>query len=129
MGLRASPICRGHGHVRKGELTWEFDIRPTPLARTYSLRLKFKKGGAPEVYVLKPDLNALAEGRWLPHVYSNRPIRLCLHYPRNQEWTPRQSIADTIVPWTYLWLAYFEDWLLSGEWKGGGKHPGEDNES
>lgn len=129
MRLRASPICRGRGLVRRGELTWEFDVRPTPLARTYSVLLRFRKGEAPEVFVLKPDLNALAGGRWLPHVYSSRPVRLCLHYPKYQEWSPMQSIADTIVPWTYLWLAYFEDWLLTDEWKGGGKHPGEEDES
>jgi hypothetical protein len=25
--------------------------------------------------------------------------------------------------WTYLWLWYFEDWLASGVWKGGCRHP------
>lgn len=29
----------------------------------------------------------------------------------------------TVVPWTSLWLFYFEDWLDSGEWRGGGMHP------
>jgi hypothetical protein len=28
------------------------------------------------------------------------------------------------VPWTALWLFYFEEWLVSNEWKGGGEHPG-----
>jgi hypothetical protein len=32
-------------------------------------------------------------------------------------------IDDTIVPWVYLWLAYFEEWLWSDDWKGGGEHP------
>jgi hypothetical protein len=32
-------------------------------------------------------------------------------------------IDKTIVPWCYLWLFYFEDWLATGEWKGGGIHP------
>lgn len=31
-----------------------------------------------------------------------------------------------IVPWTSLWLYFFEDWLATDEWKGGGKHPAED---
>ena len=30
---------------------------------------------------------------------------------------------QTVVPWTSLWLFYFEDWLASNEWKGGGEHP------
>ncbi len=129
MRLRASPICRGRGLVRRGELTWEFDIRPTPLGRTYAMLLRYGKHRMPEVLVLAPDLNALAEGRRLPHVYSSKPVRLCLHYPKHDEWSPAYSIADTIVPWAYLWLAYFEDWLLTDEWKGGGKHPGEEDES
>lgn len=129
MRLRASPICRGHGSVRRGELTWEFEIRPTPLGRIYTMRLKYRRHGTPDVFVVAPDLNSLAEGRRLPHVYSNKPVRLCLHYPKHEEWSPGHSIADTIVPWAYLWLAYFEDWLLSDEWKGGGKHPGEEDDS
>jgi len=129
MRLRASPICHGQGLVRRGILTWKFDIRPTPLSRTYAMLLKYRKQGSPEVYVLAPDLNILAEGRRLPHVYSNKPVKLCLHYPKREEWSPAHSIADTIVPWAYLWLTYFEDWLLSDEWKGGGKHPGEEDES
>jgi hypothetical protein len=31
----------------------------------------------------------------------------------------------TIVPWAVLWLYFFEEWLRSGEWLGGGEHPGE----
>lgn len=129
MRLRGCPICRGHGLVRRGELTWIFDVRPTPLSRTYRVRLQFNKCESPKVVVLEPNLNQLAEGRRLPHVYSTKPVRLCLHYPKNEEWSRADSIADTIVPWTYLWLAYFEDWLMTDEWKGGGKHPGEDDES
>ena len=34
-------------------------------------------------------------------------------------------IDQTIVPWTILWLFYFEEWLDSNEWKGGGVHPKE----
>jgi len=33
----------------------------------------------------------------------------------------------TIIPWTHLWLIYFEEWIVSDGWKGGGKHPGEDD--
>ena len=73
--------------------------------------------------VVSPDLNELADGRHLPHVYSTKPVRLCLFDPQTAEWSPGASIADTIVPWTYEWLFYFEEWLVSDEWKGGGRHP------
>lgn len=125
--LKSSPICRGSGQVRNGELTWEFNARPHPLSRSYQLRIRFKERGIPDVFVLSPNLNQLAAGRNLPHVYSTQPVRLCLHFPRYDEWTLDKSIAETIVPWAYLWLMYFEHWLATDEWQGGGKHPGEND--
>lgn len=73
--------------------------------------------------VVAPDLAALAEGRALPHVYEQRPPKLCLYLPRTGEWHEGKRIVDTIVPWSILWLFCFEDWLFSGEWAGGGQHP------
>ena len=32
----------------------------------------------------------------------------------------RDANRQTIVPWTALWLFYFEEWLTSDDWKGGG---------
>lgn len=125
--LKASPVCRGGGQVHRGQLVWEFDARPTPLSRTYRIRIRCEKFGAPQVTVLSPNLNELAAGRRLPHVYSTKPVRLCLHVPKSDEWTLDKAIADTIVPWTYLWLLYFEHWLATDEWHGGGKHPGEED--
>src|SRR5687768_3036319 len=121
--LKSSQISQGRGCVRSGELTWEFDVRPHPLSRTYSLRIRFRKVGAPKVFVLNPNLNELAGGRRLPHVYSIKPVRLCLYFPDDNEWTPDKSISETIVPWAYLWLLYFEHWLATDEWQGGGTHP------
>lgn len=124
--LRSSQICRGNGSVKNGKLVWTFEVRPTLLGRAYSVRIEYKKFGYPNVFVLNPNLNELANYRHLPHVYSNDPVQLCLHFPRNEEWTSSKSIADTIIPWCYLWLNYFECWLTTDEWQGGGKHPGED---
>lgn len=125
--LKSSAICRGHGSVRRGELTWEFDMRPSPLSRVYRLRIRQRKYDSPDVYVVSPNLNNMANGRKLPHVYSQKPVRLCLHFPKYDQWTLDKSIAETIVPWAYLWLLYFEHWLATDEWQGGGKHPGDDD--
>jgi hypothetical protein len=127
--LKSSPICRGHGRVHKGALVWEFDALPTPLSRLYRLRICQRKNQYPEVFVLNPSLTVLANGKQLPHVYSEKPVKLCLHFPSYNEWTFDKAIADTIVPWSYLWLFYFEQWLATGEWLGGGKHPGDDNDA
>ena len=125
--LKSSPISRGNGSVRHGVLNWEFDIRPSVIGRTYRIRITYKNWDFPNVIVLSPDLNQLAGNRFLPHVYSTKPVRLCLHYPESDEWTFEKSIAETIVPWSYLWLTYFEHWLATDEWLGGGKHPRRDN--
>jgi hypothetical protein len=34
-------------------------------------------------------------------------------------------LADTIIPLASLWLFYYEVWFATGEWLGGGEHPGE----
>lgn len=125
--LKCNSISKGHGMVRRGELTWDFDARPSPLSRAYHLRIRQKKNCSPDVYVINPDLVNMASGRQLPHVYSQKPVRLCLHFPKYDEWTPDKSIAETIVPWAYLWLFYFEHWLVTDEWQGGGKHVGDDD--
>ena len=123
--LKSSPIARGRGLVQKGELIWDFDARPSPLGRLYRLRIRAKGFGSPCVTVLSPNLSELAEARPLPHVYSQKPARLCLHFPQHDEWSCEKPIAETIVPWAYLWLEYFEHWLATDEWHGGGKHHGD----
>ena len=59
-------------------------------------------------------------------MYDQQPTRLCLYLPGTGEWTPALRLDQTIVPWAALWLYFFEDWLVSGEWKGGGRHPDPD---
>ena len=123
MLLRSNPLAAGQGHLRNGQLTWFFEARPNPLSRAYQLRIEFRQGDRPLVYVDGPDLHELAGGRRLPHCYEQRPARLCLYFPPTGEWRNYMRIDQTIVPWGILWLFYFEEWLLSDDWKGGGMHP------
>lgn len=106
-----------------GKLVWEFSARPTPLSREYEVRIVYHHGDVPEVFVIRPDLTEVSEGRTLPHVYSQKPTRLCLYLPNSGEWSPAMAIADSLVPWATLWLFYFEEWLSTGKWSGGGQHP------
>lgn len=125
MALQLCPACLGRGTLHNGRLTWEFPAQPTPLSRQYLIRIVFQQGGTPKAYVVDPNLSVLAEGKSLPHVYEQNPTQLCLYLPGSGEWSPSKKISETIVPWSVLWLFYFEDWLASGEWKGGGQHPSE----
>ena len=128
--LQTSIGWPGGGKLRRNQFVWEFEARPTPLSRVYRLKIKYKQSGsAPEVFVVDPDLTVLAEGRKLPHVYKQKPTRLCLYLPKTGQWTPEKSIAATMVPWALLWLFYFEEWLITDDWKGGGRHPKEDNDT
>ena len=115
----------GHGHVKRSVLNWEGMIRPTPISREYLIRIIYKPGSQPAVFVLEPSLGELAGGREIPHLYSQEKGELCLYRPKYREWKPDQHISQTIIPWIYVWLFFFEEWLLSNEWRGGGEHPRE----
>jgi len=99
--------------------------RPTPLSREYTVRIEYERGDVPKVFVKDPDISVLAAGRKLPHVYRN-PLHLCLYLPGTGEWDGTMRIDRTFVPWASVWLYYFEEWLDSNDWKGGGVHPDED---
>jgi hypothetical protein len=123
VGLQHNPISAGQGRVRLGQLLWDFETQPTPLSRVYTLQIVYPQGRTPRVVVREPDLVALAGGRRLPHVYEQKPPHLCLYLPGTGEWDNSMRISVTIVPWAILWLFYFEEWLESDDWKGGGIHP------
>ena len=44
---------------------------------------------------------------------------LCLFW---KNWDATMPLANTIVPWVADWLYYYEVWLFTGEWEGGGIH-------
>jgi hypothetical protein len=111
--------------VRGRKLHFSFKIAPTPFARVYDCQLNLYDDKSPEVLVLSPDLTLLAEGRSLPHVYQHDGpgTKLCLWLPREKEWTPAMRLDETYLPWTAQWLDYFEEWLVTDVWSGGGAHP------
>ncbi|PYE40392.1 hypothetical protein DFI02_1173 [Rhizobium sp. PP-F2F-G20b] len=84
------------------------------------------------VKVLDPLIapNARGTGELTPHVYRYRqPIdrpALCAWDPGDEPFNPTHFIADDIIPAVIRWLVFFEDWLDTGVWRGGGKHPDPD---
>lgn len=105
---------------------YRLSLSPSEASRIYTCELVVYPGRrSPSMYVVSPDLHMLAAGRDLPHIYPSdrHGVRLCLYYPKYHEWTPGMKLSETFVPWTVRWLWYFEMWLLSGEWEGGGIHP------
>ena len=126
MELRALNFPDAQVRLRQGrELRFSFSIAPTVFSRLYGCMLLLTPARSPQMFVVKPDLPALASGRPLPHVYgSDGPgTSLCLWLPRKNEWLPQMRLVETYLAWTAEWLNYFEEWLATGVWAGGGEHP------
>ena len=105
---------------------WEMDIIPTPLSNKYRVKIRYKYGSDPKVYVIDPDPLDLFPGKdKLPHVYSHRQQQICLYYPKAKEWSKDKLLARTIVPWASEWLQFYELWLATGVWLGEGIHLGD----
>lgn len=69
-------------------------------------------------------------GERTPHVYRYRqPAHspaLCAWDPTDEPFSPAVYIADHVIPAVVRWLVFYEDWLDTGVWRGGGKHPDPD---
>ena len=106
-------------------VTWQGSVKPLPLSESYLVRLRYEKYKGPQVSIISPKLRLCDGALSIPHTYIGD--YLCLYYPDYKEWTSAKYVAETIVPWISLWLMYYEAWLATGEWLGGGiKHQREE---
>jgi hypothetical protein len=94
-------------------------LRPSLTGDTYTVEVTYDVPARPHVRVLRPELRLAPGKSKLSHVFEGN--ELCLHLAG--DWRPDQQIAEFIVPWISLWLAFYEFWVLSGEWLGGGQEP------
>jgi hypothetical protein len=102
-GAVPAAVYRGNGVI-------ELPYRPSPVSRTYLVRIDYGRApAAPRVWIARPLLHPQA-----PHRYPNGS--LCLFF--EDEWTPDLSFARTIVPWTFEWIACYELWLETDRWLG-----------
>ena len=53
---------------------------------------------------------------------NNQWVEICL-YRYAFEFSRYKLLANTVIPWIVEWLFYYEIWLTTGEWLGGGEHP------
>ncbi len=111
------------GLVHCGTMTWFGEFMPSALSDTYKLKITYKQGQSPKAYIASPKPLTLAEGaKRLPHTYNyrNGKQQLCLYLPKAGEWKPSMPIATTIVHWAVQWMYYYEIWVTTGIWMGGG---------
>lgn len=113
------------GTIRANEsqIVWSGEIAPDEYSRSYTLEMRYKLKCSPKVYVRDPDLRELAGNRRLPHMYDQAKQQLCLFLPNVGLWSPDRLIGNTVMLWAIMWLRYFEIWLITDVWHGGGEHP------
>lgn len=99
-------------------------LQPTPASNRYRIRIEAYRSTKlpPRVYVESPRL-AKRDGEAPPHLYSQRRAQLCLWRPGKGELLPRMWLVDSVLLWASLWLFFYEIWLATGDWLGGGEHP------
>lgn len=100
------------------QLTWIGEVQPTDMSETYKIRVSYSLNNTPQTTVLTPQLKTITGAARPPHTFKN--WNLCLYYGKYDEWHSGMFIAETIVPWISLWLFYYEGWLATGTWQGGG---------
>lgn len=116
----------GHCSIdkRKNQLLWSGRIKPTALSKEYTVVLVYHTGDSPKVWVIGDELEKLDDPSF-PHKFEvdteKKMVRICLY--RYSEFDSSKLLANTIIPWAIEWLYYYELWLATGEWLGGGEHP------
>ena len=108
--------------VNHNKLVWKGILTPTPLSDSYDVKLEYKVGYHPCVYVVNRILELYPGEKRLPHVYDTEKQWLCVYYKKAHEWDSQKLIATTIIPWISEWLYHYEYWLATGEWHGRGIH-------
>lgn len=111
--------------LEMGKLIWKQRVRPSELSRTYDITVKYN-GVTPEVYLYNQSIMT-KKNEYIPHCYrryynneNDEYVKLCLYYPKNQEWSRDMLLSETIIPWTIDWLYFYEIWRITGKWLGGG---------
>jgi hypothetical protein len=116
--------------------TWEGILAPDK--REHLVRVRYRvpmilenitlTDAQPRVQVIKRKLERhpdYEEGP-IPHVYKSEldpslPY-LCLFSPSLREWDVDDLLAETTIFWANEWLYFYEGWLVTKKWRGGGRH-------
>jgi len=90
-----------------------------PRSALYEVEISYEIPRRPHIQVVAPKLTTWGQLKRQPHIF--RDGSLCVH--QTHEWHGNKLIAETIIPWTCAWLAFYETWLDTGCWLGEGTHP------
>lgn len=99
-------------NVKSKTVTWRGVLQPTPKSVEYEIFIKYKLLENPKVWIKSPEIDLNCK-----HIYP-QDNSLCLYYPHDKEWTEKNYIGETIIPWTAEWLRFYEIWQKTGIWFG-----------
>jgi len=67
--------------IRNDELIWKGYLQPSELSLKYLIKIVYRRGKHPDVYVLNPKPLVLAERKTeLEHVYDTKKQHICIYY-------------------------------------------------
>jgi len=104
---------------RGTRIKWHGTLQPSRRSDIYKVEISYVVPCRPVVKVLSPRLSTWGDLKKQLHTF--RDGSLCVH--QSHEWHGNKFVAETIIPWTCLWLAFYETWLETGCWLGEGTHP------
>lgn len=114
-------ICRIEKHKT---LVWQGCLCPSPLSNTYPVTLNYSLGSRPKICVSSSNIKKISDPDF-PHVFhkdeKTNTVEICLAY--GDDFNGGMLLSDTYIPWAIEWLYYYEIWLATGTWNGGGLHP------
>ena len=108
-------------YLDKNYLRARGKMKPSPRSCWYSYEIKYRFKDNIKIFILDPLIKTELNGKKAEHLYKDGS--LCLFFPKAKEFNSKKLIVDYIIPWISLWLFFYEIWLVTGEWKGGGIHP------
>lgn len=99
---------------------WTYTVQPQTYSDFYNIEIRYNDSWSyPKVFV-KTKLSLYPGAQELPHVFNHQKQQICLNYDR--EWNKSLPISTYYVPWASEWLFYYESWVITGDWLGGGIH-------
>ncbi len=122
-GIIASKFPEAKINVQSDRTIFELELQPSPASPFYKVLICYPKYGSIDVWATVSNYENI-KNKAIPHIYSKndnkKRLRLCLYY--GDEFKRGMSIAETLIPWAAEWLYFYELWLASGKWLGGGIH-------
>jgi len=97
---------------RNGSYVFTGMLQPRIHSHHYLVKIVFKVGRDPKVFVLEPPIEDYA-----PHRYPGSKA-LCLYSFKLFRWDDSLFLADYIIPWAATWLYFYEIWKETDRWYG-----------